>query len=182
VKTSDRLGLNGLQGQIHVMDSKQINRYPKFSIQIAFCLVLVFSSTGCLSIRRIPISTTISQSRVVFPSNAEHECGADTCTLYDRSEVAHQWAARLNPVHLVPTQVIVWGGAGKARMSNWFENRKAEHAARKANMNDWLVRKKEEANPAPWPRFHPVPTKPVFEPDDKSPSIEPDLYGRFGSN
>jgi hypothetical protein len=45
---------------------------------------------------------------------------------------------------------------------------------------DWRNRRKEKFNPPPWPKFHPVPAKPVFESDSTEPLTAPDIFGTFG--
>lgn len=45
---------------------------------------------------------------------------------------------------------------------------------------DWRNRRKEKSNPPPWPKFHPVPAKPVFESDSTEPLTAPDIFGTFG--
>jgi hypothetical protein len=151
---------------------------------IPFFFLLLMCQAGCVSIQPSPFNASISQSHHVSSVSEAEWAGAgpDSCTLYDRTEVAKQWAARLNPARLVPRKVVEWSDVRKNRISTWVGSQRSNHEMRKAALIDWFDRKKEEANPAPWPRFHPVPTKPVFEPDEQSPSDEPNLYGRFGSN
>jgi len=48
------------------------------------------------------------------------------------------------------------------------------------SVRGWVNEKKAEANAPPWPHFHPVPTKPVFEPDQTEEGMSPEVYGRFG--
>lgn len=95
--------------------------------------------------------------------------GGEVCPLYDRGEVAKQWARRLNPVQLVPGCVQDWT---VCHLSGCLERKHRLHA--------WIARKKEEANEPPWPKFHPVPTKPIFEPDGDSKPNAPTEYGTFG--
>ncbi|XZE18731.1 hypothetical protein SH449x_004033 [Pirellulaceae bacterium SH449] len=45
---------------------------------------------------------------------------------------------------------------------------------------DWRNRRKEKSNPPPWPKFHPVPAKPVFESDTTESLTAPDIFGAFG--
>ena len=94
------------------------------------------------------------------PSHVPVSYCEEPCPLYDRAEVAKMWAGRVHPARLTPAPI--------GRM--------------KAKMSDWIRRKKEEANPPPWPRFHPVPTRPVFEPTDETEPMDPEMYGQFGPN
>lgn len=45
---------------------------------------------------------------------------------------------------------------------------------------DWRNRRKEKSSPPPWPKFHPVPAKPVFESESTEPLTAPDIFGTFG--
>jgi len=89
--------------------------------------------------------------------------------LYDRGAVMKRCASQLNPIKLVPS-----------RVSEFVSQQLGRCAAAKASVQGWIHAKKEEANPAPWPRFHPVPTKPVFEAEEAESSAMPETYGRFG--
>jgi hypothetical protein len=47
-------------------------------------------------------------------------------------------------------------------------------------MKGWVDKKKREANPPPWPRFHPIPTQPAFESQQEPNTTVPENYGCFG--
>ena len=133
---------------------------------IALLVLLTLHGTGCVSIRKVP-ENSVSKVANCGLSNAPalDEC----CELYDRSAVAKRWARQLNPIKLVPSGV-----------SEWVSQQPGRCSAMKASVQGWIRKKKEESNPPPWPRFHPVPTKPVFESDEIDSSSTPEIYGRFG--
>ncbi len=48
-------------------------------------------------------------------------------------------------------------------------------------LSEWAAKKREQANAPPWPRFHPLPTRNVFYPEDLSETPKPtEQYGQFG--
>ncbi|MEQ1826733.1 MAG: hypothetical protein ABL921_12340, partial [Pirellula sp.] len=57
---------------------------------------------GCVAIRSVP--TAEISPCASLRSNIQDDC----CPLYDRREIAKQWAQRLNPVQLVPGSVTNW--------------------------------------------------------------------------
>jgi hypothetical protein len=46
--------------------------------------------------------------------------------------------------------------------------------------SDWHSKRKEKNNPPPWPKFHPVPAKPVFEAQSGEMANAPEIFGTFG--
>lgn len=50
-----------------------------------------------------------------------------------------------------------------------------------ARCNDWNSKRKEKNNPPPWPKFHPVPAKPVFEAQTGEMANAPEIFGAFGT-
>jgi hypothetical protein len=46
---------------------------------------------------------------------------------------------------------------------------------------DWQSKRKQKSNPPPWPKFHPVPAKPVFEAASGDMSTTPGTFGSFGT-
>ena len=49
-----------------------------------------------------------------------------------------------------------------------------------ARCSDWQSKRKEKDNPPPWPKFHPVPAKPVFEAQTGEMANAPEIFGAFG--
>lgn len=49
-----------------------------------------------------------------------------------------------------------------------------------ARCNEWQTKRKEKNNPPPWPKFHPVPAKPVFETQTGELGNSPEIFGNFG--
>lgn len=145
-----------------------------------FAAIAVLATTanagGCITLRSGPSQTLNLQNCSTVTTEINGEC----CELYDRREVAKQWASRLNPVKLVPQRVYDWTGNAKSRSSQFIQNQHGRCLAACDSMHGWIHKKKEEANPPPWPRFHPVPTHPAFEPQDGMPSDAPGEFGRFG--
>lgn len=133
---------------------------------IPLLVLLSLTSTGCVSIRTVPQRTVPAVANCGLSNVAASERG---CELYDRSAIVKKWARQLNPIKLVPTGV-----------SDWVSQQPERCSAMKASVQGWVHKKKEEANPPPWPRFHPVPTHPVFESDEAEYSEMPAIYGRFG--
>lgn len=83
--------------------------------------------------------------------------------------------ANCNDAKLTP-----WASNCKQRSSQWVSDQWSRCEAAKASIHCWIHTKREETNAPPWPRFHPVPTRPVFEPEVKGSSMTPEIYGRFG--
>jgi hypothetical protein len=47
---------------------------------------------------------------------------------------------------------------------------------------EWIAKKKAEANAPPWPRFHPLPVREVFSPEEDAAAPAPEAYGQFGKS
>ena len=132
----------------------------------ALFAMLAFHSMGCVSIQNAPSKSHASIANCGLQHAADLE---ESCELHDRRAVMQRWASQLNPMKLVPSGV-----------SEWVSEQPGRCAAVKASVHGWIHTKRAEANPPPWPRFHPVPTKPVFESDEEESSATPEIYGRFG--
>jgi len=150
------------------------------TIRFCFGLLCFIPHLGCVSIQRnlkpgsVPFST-----QLVSDSNGND---SQECQLYDRREVWGRIGQRLNPVPYLPSRLTDWATLSRDRTNAWMCEQRTKCAATKQSFAEWKEKKKEEANQPPWPRFHPVPTKPVFEPDELSPQIAPEILGQFGKN
>jgi hypothetical protein len=130
-------------------------------------LMLSFQSMGCVSFRHSsPYDSLMVSNCDRQTVYCEPDHSVECCELYAVSDVAgnaaKRWMSRFRPVAAWPAQRC---GAMKASVCNWVNEKKAA------------------ANAPPWPRFHPVPTKPVFESDQSEQAEEamsPEVYGRFG--
>ena len=130
--------------------------------------MLIIPNIGCISVRNssssgFPVVANCNQIQRE-PANS-----AEFCPLYDRRDVLRQWAGKLNPIRLIPCQV-----------TDWTSNQRSRCVAARTSFQGWIRAKKEAANAPPWPRFHPVPTKPVFESEENESSMAPEVYGQFG--
>ncbi len=140
-----------------------------------FALMLSFQNIGCVTIRNS------TPSALPAVANCRNEQGSeDCCRLYDRREVIQQWAGKFKPRSFIPAPVNNMADNCKRCSTAWLTNQYGRCEAAKASVLGWIHAKKEEANAPPWPRFHPVPTKPVFEPSENNTSTAPEVYGRFG--
>ena len=141
---------------------------PKKQSLLCVAMLLILTSSGCVSIRNASPSRT---PEIANCSAIEHKSvdSGECCPLYDRGEVMQLWADKLHPRTLLPTS-----------FTGLASNCKERCRAVGASFRGWIQAKKEEANAPPWPRFHPIPTKPVFEPEGAESSISPEVYGRFG--
>ena len=136
-------------------------------LSLTFCISML-PNTGCISIGNSSPSgfPVIAQCNQI---QTEPVNSAEFCPLYDRRDVLKQWAGKLNPARLIPCQVI-----------DWTSNQRSRCLAARTSVQGWIRAKKEEASAPPWPRFHPVPTKPVFESEEHESSMTPEVYGQFG--
>lgn len=135
---------------------------------LCVAILLVLHSLGCVTLRNTSPSGTPNIANCSAIEQNAIESG-QCCSLYDRGEVVRQWVGKFHPRTLVPTPITSWAGNCKERCG-----------AMGTSIRGWIHAKKEEANAPPWPRFHPIPTKPVFEPEGAESSISPEVYGRFG--
>ncbi len=138
-------------------------------------IMLSFQNVGCVTIRN---STPTAFSCVA--NCRDEQVSEDCCGLYDRREVIQQWAGKIKPASFIPSPVSTLAGRCKRCSTAWISNQYGRCKTAKATVFGWIHSKKEEANAPPWPRFHPVPTKPVFEPSENDSSTAPETYGRFG--
>jgi hypothetical protein len=150
-------------------------------IRLSPCFLLFGQFLGCVSIHQVTPGrfASVSNCNDVGPAPSSDEY----CDLYDRREAVQRIASRLNPTQLIPPRAIGWAAQCKDRSQSWMSSQYGRCAAVKGSIQGWIQAKKDEANAPPWPRFHPVPTKNVFEPQE----IErldatggPEVYGRFG--
>lgn len=144
------------------------------------------SQTGCVSIvsqstgnghgmiRTVAHSTQVS-SQDVNSSPCGPSC-EEPCPLYDRREVLARTMSAMKPSRWVPQGVKNLG----ARACNAGTQCRENVASWYYTKCEWFEKKRAEANAPPWPRFHPVPTRPVFAPTEGSNPEEPECYGRFG--
>lgn len=132
------------------------------------CFACCITHLGCVSIRPAPTSVNVSNR----PVHASEYC--------DPADFAGQWVDRLSPRKIVPDGVKVWFCESKQRSADWIAGQRSRYQGKKAAMHTWLQRKKEDAIQPPWPRFHPIPAKPVFEPGEETLPMDPEIYGRFG--
>ncbi len=149
--------------------------------------VLFVQSFGCVSIRHTapPHTKTIANCSNI---QTQPSLTQESCELVDRRAVIQQWVSKLNPRCHVPPRVVGWVGNCKERSALWITNQYGRCSTVKASIQGWIQEKKDEANAAPWPRFHPVPTQNVFEPQEAvspapatpAPATVPEVYGRFG--
>lgn len=154
-------------------------------LALTTCLVCIMQ-TGCVSIvsnssgtnhgliRKAAHSNHIQSLIANFPS-CDPAC-EEPCPLYDRREVLARTVSAMSPSNWMPQSVKNLGaktceGAANCRdrMASWYYTK-----------CEWVEKKRAEANAPPWPRFHPVPTKPVFAPTEGYNPTEPECYGRFG--
>jgi hypothetical protein len=142
---------------------------------IWLCVVsmLSFQATGCVSYRHAALNDSLLVSNCgrntncceplpfsrSHPAGVTHDGAVECCDLCDAGDVSKRWLSRLRPVAAWPVQRC---------------------GAMKASVCGWVNEKKAAANPPPWPRFHPVPAKPVFESDQADEAMSPEVYGRFG--
>ncbi len=144
--------------------------------------MLCAQSMGCITIRDVTPSHAMPIANRV--DHAINVASADECCeLYDRRDALRRIAKKLNPAHLVPTHVVGWAGSCKDQSMAWMSNQYGRCASVKGSVQGWIQDKKDEANAPPWPRFHPIPTQDVFEPQEPVAPFTPEapeVYGRFG--
>ncbi len=154
----------------HSLMTSNTQKRSKLKQLTSLCvaILLVFYSCGCVSLRN---TSPAGSPKIANCSTLEQNSidPAECCALYDRGEVVRQWVGKLHPRTLVPTPFSVWA-----------HNCKERCGAVGTSIGGWIHAKKEEANAPPWPRFHPIPTKPVFEPEGAESSTSPEVYGWFG--
>jgi len=137
--------------------------------------ILFLPLVGCISIQKSPELPRVTSCGVV--SGPEQPLA---CELHDRREVFQHWTSRMNPAQMVPPSVAAWSRDCKHRTSSWVGNQRDRCRLATSSLGSWIQAKKDEANAPPWPRFHPVPAKPAFEPERNADSDTPEIYGRFG--
>ncbi len=132
------------------------------------CFACCITHLGCISIQHAPKSMRISNRT------------AQASEVRAPTDFAGQWIDRLSPHKIVHDDVKVWFCESQQKSADWIAVQRARHQSHKAAMHAWIQRKKEDANQPPWPRFHPIPAKPVFEPSEETLPMDPEIYGRFG--
>lgn len=142
-------------------------------IWLGVLFMLSFQATGCVSIRQAALDDSHFVSNCGHPTNCceplpfssshpadvTHGGAVECCDFCETGDVSESWISRFRPVVAWPAQRC---------------------GAMKDSVRGWVNEKKAAANAPPWPRFHPVPTKPVFESDQAEEAMSPDVYGRFG--
>jgi hypothetical protein len=133
------------------------------------CVGIVANSIGCVSVMHRPID------QACIAEVSQSDC--QPCELYDRGELIARYAEAAAPRNWLP-QPIVGLGAKTGELGTSCCGAATEWCARK---KQWIEKKKAEANAPPWPSFHPVPTRPVFSPQQAEGQPTPEAYGRFGA-
>jgi hypothetical protein len=139
-------------------------------------LCCMFLSVGCISIRRADPNGFQTQTC----SDSSTPTCEEPCPLHDRREVLASLATRMNPAQLVPHRVSSLACTCRDRSTAFVSHQGHRVGAMGASVRGWIQEKKDEANAPPWPRFHPLPTRPVFAPESEAESTTPNAYGRFG--
>ena len=138
---------------------KAWNALPKL-LRLCVVFMLAFQSTGCVSYRHAALNDSLLMSNCGDQMNCcEPLPSVECCGLCDTGDISKSCLSRIRPVFAWPAQRC---------------------GAMKASVCGWVNEKKAAANAPPWPRFHPVPTKPVFESDQAEEAMSPEVYGRFG--
>jgi len=132
------------------------------------CFACCIPHLGCVSIQSAPTSMSISNRPVQASGGG------------DPTDFAGPWVDRLSPRKIVPDGLKAWVCESKQRSADWIAVQRSRHQSHRAAMHAWIQRKREDANQPPWPRFHPIPAKPVFEPSEETLPVDPEIYGRFG--
>ena len=138
-------------------------------IWLGVVFMLSFQATGCISIRQPALNDSHFVSNCghqticcepIVSSRSHQAGGADECCDFcETGYISEGWINRFRPVAAWPGQRC---------------------GALKDSVFGWVKEKRAAANAPPWPRFHPVPTKPVFESDHAEEATSPEMYGRFG--
>ena len=141
---------------------------PKKQSLHCVAMLLTLTSSGCVSIRNAsPSGSHQIENCGCLEQNSigSGECGP----LFETGVIKQLWAEKLHPGRLLPTPI-----------TGLAANCSTRCGAVGSSIRGWIQAKKEEANAPPWPRFHPIPTQPVFEPEGMDSSTSPEVYGRFG--
>jgi len=139
-------------------------------IWLSTLFMLSLQCMGCVSFQYSAPNCSPTVSNCGIPNNCcDPGNSVECCDLNDRPELI----SRLRPIS-------DWTSERKQRTSMWFASQRERCGAMRGSVRGWVSEKKAEANAPPWPRFHPVPTKPVFEPEQAEEDMSPEVYGRFG--
>jgi hypothetical protein len=137
---------------------------------VCFCLSL--SAAGCVTLRQ-PKSTSNAQRDIACDSTGLHASTADCWAMQSEFD-SDSWIEPLRPRNLIPPPLQAIGCQVRERCTELG----SLPMAMKAKWSVWLEEKRKAANPPPWPRFHPLPTRPVFS--GKEDSIpHPENYGQL---
>ena len=161
-------------GRGSVASSMKIRSKP---IELAWLYVpfmLLLPNIGCISIQNASPAGLPRVANCNDIHSGLTEPGGNS-PLYERHEVLDPLASKLYDAKL-----IGWASNCKQRSSQWVSDQWSRCETAKTSIQCWIHTKRKEANAPPWPRFHPVPTRPVFEPEEKGSSTTPEIYGRFG--
>ena len=162
--------------------------------------IMLVAQTGCLVVRQPgsnscePFLISNGLNRTDLVGNAGDGCAGDCsssesfeempCELYDRKEVLKRWLHAARPSNIIPQRVQNLGAKVRDQSIQMCVNQKQRCdalAAKGEEWKAWCAMKKAEANPPPWPKFHPVPARPAFSRSEMSPWNTPDAYGTIGT-
>lgn len=146
---------------------------------------LLAAQTGCIMIRQ-PGSSSFEP---ILVGNARASSACDTpcetpCELYDRKEVLKRWLETARPSNIIPDRIQNMGAKIRDHSVQMHANQKQrcdEMVAKCGEWKAWCEMKKREANPPPWPKFHPVPARPAFSRSEFSNMSTPEAYGTIAA-
>ncbi|MCE3015616.1 MAG: hypothetical protein ACK56W_06515 [Pirellula sp.] len=166
--------------------------------------IMLVAQTGCLVVRQPgsnscePVLIGNGLIRTALVGNAGDGSASDCsscesvgempCELYDRKEVLKRWLHAARPSNIIPQRVQDLGAKARDQSIQIRANQKQRCDALAANCGEkceewkaWWEMKKRDANPPPWPKFHPVPARPAFSRSEMSLWNMPDAYGTIGT-
>ncbi len=136
------------------------------------CCCLSLSAAGCVTLRQ-PRSTNNAQRHLACDSSGVHSATTECWEMQSELD-SNSWIEPLRPRNLIPPPLQAIGCQIRERCTELGDL----PMAMKAKWSFWLEEKRKAANPPPWPRFHPLPTRPVFS--GKEDSIpHPESYGQL---
>lgn len=152
--------------------------------EIIGILSLMLFGSGCVSIRHenaLPFDHAIA-ARPQISTSSDHGMGvrcqecADPCEVPGPQypvEISMPWMKPSRPLRYVASGVKTGANKVCSSVSGWKERVCTQY-------NDWWSQQKQKNNPPPWPKFHPVPAKPVFEGQSGGGAESPEIFGAFG--
>lgn len=159
-------------------------RKKRSTSQTIGILSLMLFGSGCVSIRHeneLPFDHEIVAQPQISRSS-DHVLGIgcreceDPCIATGPQQpigISVPWMNPARPLRYVASGVKT--GANKVCSSvAGLKERVCTHC------NDWWSQQKQKNNPPPWPKFHPVPAKPVFEGQPGGGAESPEIFGAFG--